>query len=110
MYATFIGVPLTSLEGFTNWDTSSVKNISYMFQDNNKITNLKGLSNWDVSKVTNFNNMFFAANLLEDTSEINNWSISADASYYRMFSGQVPHPEFTKVPGTWNSGTFNPSN
>ena len=41
----------------SNWDTSIVTNMSYMFTSCSALTSLS-LSNWDTSKVTNMNNMF----------------------------------------------------
>ena len=47
----------------SNWDTSKVTNMSYMFQDaGHKATSfnldLLDLSNWNTSKVTKMNSMF----------------------------------------------------
>ena len=47
---------LTTLN-LSNFDTSKVTNMSYMFQDVSKLTTLN-LSNFDTSKVTNMNSMF----------------------------------------------------
>ena len=40
---------------------------------------------------------------------INDWNISSSANFTQMFASTPSHPEFTKVAGTWNNGTFTPT-
>ncbi len=101
---------LDTTEYFLNWDVSNVKSFYQMFSYCERLQNLKGLENWNVSNVTSFNNMFDGASNLSSTASIDNWNISPNATFTYMFRGVPIHPEFTKVPGTWNSsGTFTPT-
>ena len=83
--------------------------MSYMFVECSALTNLNGLENWNVSKVTNFNYTFAGLYNLSDATAINDWDLSSTASFYRMFISTPVQPEFSKLPGTWNNGTFTPS-
>ena len=94
-----------SLEGLENWDVSKVTDMRFAFRDC-KINNLTPIKNWDVSNVDNFGYMFPDNPNLTDASAINNWNISITASFTKMFTNTPAHPEFTKVQGTWSSGTF----
>ena len=110
MNGLFVGTKnLTSLEGLKNWNTSSVKDLSYLFRSCKSLTNLDGMENWNVSNVLTFDYMLDGVNSLSDASSINNWNISPSATYTRMFTNTQSHPEFTKVQGTWENGTFIPS-
>ncbi len=101
---------LSSLQGLQNWNVSNVETMYYMFYQNRALENLDGLENWNVSNVSNFNYMFLDSSILSDSSAINDWNISNMATFSYMFSSSPTHPEFSKVPGTWNNGTFTPTN
>ena len=58
------------------------------------------------AKIKLYNN---GDNKITDASFINNWNINSTANFARMFRGVPTHPEFTKVQGTWSSGTFTPT-
>jgi surface protein len=110
MYGTFIGTKyLTSLEGLKNWNTSNVKNMGFIFRNSRRLTSLSGIEDWDVSNVTDYSYMFDGTIALEETDFINEWDINSTANYTDMFTGALSHPEFTKVEGTWNNGTFIPN-
>ena len=53
--------------------------------------------------------MFSNNGKLEITNSIDNWNIKESANFNHMFTNNPSHPEFTKVPGTWNNGTFTPN-
>lgn len=82
-----------------------------MFYKCSNLTNISALSNWNTSNVTNMQYMFNSFGSLTDSSPINDWNISSSTNFTKMFYNTPSHPEFTKVSGTWNSeGTFTPSN
>jgi len=58
-----------------NWDTSSVTNISYAFNNCDQLTYLD-LSNWNVQKVTTINRLCSYSALLE-TLDVSNWVTDA---------------------------------
>ena len=92
----------------TNWNVSKVTDMSYMFSSC-KIDNLNPISSWNVSNVTNMNAMFGNCTSLTNASGINNWNIAKVTNFNNIFSGCSTHPEFTKVTGTWDDGTFTPT-
>ena len=132
-----MNVSLVSLEPIKNWDTSNVKIFSSMFSLDKSINNLSPLSNWNVSNANDyramfagcttindlnglknwdvsagkiFGNMFYNCINLEDVSAINDWNIKEGYNFQGMFKNLNIHPEFSKVPGTWDStGTFTPT-
>ena len=75
---------------FTNLDTSSVTDMSFMFYyagQNATTFELKGLGNWDVSKVTNMESMFRSVGSKATTFNLNlsNWNTSSVTSMSSMF-------------------------
>ena len=99
---------VTSLEPLKNWNTSNVTNMNQLFSTTDLKT-LEGLENWDVSSVTNMVFMISDNQNMTDASAINNWNIQPTTNFKNMFCNVPTHPEFSKVPGTWDSnGTFTP--
>jgi hypothetical protein len=45
---------------------------------------------------------------INDVSAINDWNISKTATFNDMFKNVLVHPEFTKIEGIWDNGTFVP--
>ena len=77
---------------FTNLDTSSVNDMSFMFYNagySATTFELKGLGNWDVSKVTKMYFMFKYAGNNATTFNLNlsNWNTSKVTNMSSMFSG-----------------------
>ena len=106
----FVSTKITNLDPLKDWDTSNLKSMSRTFQDIKTLTDISGISNWNVSNVRKFINTFAFSSSLTDASAINDWDIQSTADFYEMFSSVPTHPEFSKVPGTWNSrGTFTPA-
>jgi surface protein len=65
---------LSSATDISNWDTSNVTNMSYMFSsagDSATTFSLGDLSSWDTSNVTNMSYMFNAAGYSAST-----WSVT----------------------------------
>ena len=107
--AMFFNSNIDSLDYIKDWDISNVTSMKQMFVNCKQLKNLNGLENWDVSKVTNMSRTFNGLSNLEDASSINNWNITNVTNFNYMFSNTPIHPEFTKVQGTWNNGTFIPN-
>ena len=66
----------------SNWDTSSVTNMSIMFEYASLFN--QDISSWDVSKVTNMSYMFTVASSFDQTL---NWDITSVTNMFNMFSG-----------------------
>ncbi len=90
-------------------DTSNVTSFYGTFAMSNNITNLSYVKDWDVSNALDFKAMFSTCENIVDSSDINDWNINKSADFESMFSRVSTHPEFTKVSGTWNNGTFTPT-
>lgn len=112
MSSMFVGcLGLTNISALKNWNTSKVTNMSGMFSgggDLMSLTDITPLSNWDVSNVENMSEMFSGCTSLTDASAINDWNIIKVTNFEMMFSGSEIHPNFSKVEGEWNDGTFIP--
>ena len=110
LYNIFFGTSLMNLKGLENWNTSNVTNMTATFQGIPSLVEASAISSWDVSNVLYFNRMFRDDKNITDIASINSWSIQKTANFTYMFQNAVTPPEFTKVPGIWNSsGTFIPS-
>ena len=93
----FLETKLANLNGLQTWDTSSAKNMSYMFatdRSNNYVldqlprdlTDINGVSTWDVSNVENMEGMFrgaYPANL----TALADWNVSKVENMAYMFCG-----------------------
>ena len=101
---------LNNVNALANWNTSCVTNMSGMFRECPELVDITGLSKWDTGKVRDMSMMFYVCENLRDASGINNWNVSNVTDFTEMFNYCPSHPEFTKRPGTWNNGTFIPSN
>lgn len=129
---------LANIDSLANWDTSKVTDMSWMFGNDDggameisdltpiekwnvgnvidmngmflgcKIQNLNAISNWNVSNLASVSQMF-QGNPITDASGINNWNITKVTNFDSMFYLCPTHPEFTKVTGTWDGGTFTPT-
>ena len=65
----------------SNWNVSSVTDMSYMFA----ATNFNWpLNSWDVSSVTHMNSMFFDA--IHFNQDLHNWNVSSVISMHNMFA------------------------
>ncbi|MBO1123794.1 BspA family leucine-rich repeat surface protein, partial [Enterococcus casseliflavus] len=68
----------------SNWQTSNVETMQFMFQDTGLST--LDLSNWDVSNVENMVMMFSQASSLEKL-DVSNWQLSNSPNMILMFFG-----------------------
>lgn len=86
-----------------NWDTSSAKNMSYMFQYTRDIGDFNfesgfkiiGIGSWDVSNVTDMTYMFFSSNFNEPIGE---WDVSKVETMEGMFNSSP----FNEPIGEWD--------
>ena len=79
----------------SDWDTSNVKNMSFLFS--NKRTFNEDISNWNVSKVEDMNNMFYEAeNFNQDISQ---WKVFNVCNMKRMFKSATL---FNQNIGKWD--------
>jgi surface protein len=98
------------LKYIKDWDVSKVTDFGLFITNSKVLTSLSGLENWDVSSATSMYRMFFSITTLEDASAINDWDVTNVTNFEDMFWNVPVLPNFTKVEGTWNRGTFTPSN
>ncbi|AFH21718.1 hypothetical protein OSG_eHP7_00185, partial [environmental Halophage eHP-7] len=76
---------LASSAGVENWDTSSVTNMSRMFDDTS-VSDLSPLSGWDTSQVTSMRVMFDRTSV-SDLSPLSGWDTSQVTDMDFMFRG-----------------------
>lgn len=96
----------TILGGIENWDVSNVTNMSYMF---NMCTGIKklDLSGWKVSKVTNMTRMFRECTGLQ-TLNLLGWNVAKLSNTSYMFSG-CSSLKTIFCNGNWNKSTLKTS-
>ena len=85
MTAVFQNVSATDVD-LSNWDVSSVTNMSYMFDGMRKLTNLN-VSGWDTSKVTQMQYLFRNCTNLVDIKGIENWDTTLLSNAMQVFDG-----------------------
>ena len=69
----------------SKWDTSSVSDMSYMFDGCSSLEELK-IENWDVSNVGNMQQMFWGCSSLKSL-DLNRWNTSNVSNMSSVFSG-----------------------
>ena len=75
---------LTTIGDTSNWDTSTVTNMSQVFLNCSKLTNLN-LTNWDVSSVTTMSQMFFNCQSLVSIGDTKDWIVLNVNNFSDMF-------------------------
>ena len=70
-------------DDISNWNVSSVTNMSHMFA--NALSFNQPLDSWDVSSVTDMSYMFYAA--LSFDQPLNSWDVSSVTNMCGMFNG-----------------------
>ena len=78
---------LTDISGLTGWDTSNLKNISYMFYGTSNLTDISPLKDWNTSKVKDMRYMFYKATSLTDISPLKFWNTCNVTFMDSIFSG-----------------------
>jgi surface protein len=119
MESLFSWVEASSIPYISNWDTSRVKNMDFMFQgsnmnqplnwDTSNVTTMKGmfsccskfnqpLDHWNVSKVTNMSRMFECATSFNQP--LNSWNVSKVTNMSNMFDSAT---SFNQPLNNWNN-------
>ena len=120
---------LSSLIGFTDFDTNHVKNISYMLCNCETLTNIPDiyllntnhvidmsymffnceslsfipdLLNWDTSNVIKMNNLFNGCSSLKTLPDISNWNTSIVKDLSHLFEGCKKLENISKI-SNWNT-------
>lgn len=78
----------TSLD-VSNFDTSKVTTMSYMFSENSNLTTIYAGNNWDTSNVTISTSMFYKCSKLVGAIAYN--SSKTDATYANWTTGYLTH-------------------
>jgi surface protein len=88
----------------SNWNTSKVTDMSFMFAGQQHLTRLGKLSNWDTSKVTVMSHMFEAlASLPDDQLTGLNWNTANVYNMNAMFYGMELQKDLSFV-NNWQTG------
>ena len=82
----FSYLPLKSLPNISKWDTSKVINMCHMFS-HSSLESLPDISKWNTSKVTDISYMFFNCKLLSKFPNIFHWNLKNVMEKKNMFSG-----------------------
>ncbi len=77
---------LTNIDALTNWNTSNVTNMSYMFANCVRLTNIKALTTWDISNVTDMSYMFCRCYNLTNIDALINWDTANVTNMSYMFA------------------------
>ncbi len=83
MYAMFSKSNISALN-LSNWDTSSVTDMSYMFYGDSSLQNIEGIDNFQTGKVTTMYAMFSKSNI--STLNLSNWDTSSVTDMSFMFN------------------------
>ncbi len=83
LYYMFSFSGIDDVEPLRNWDTSGVRDMSYMFYGASNITNIDALEDWDTSSVQYMEYMFHSATSLIDINGAEDWNVGEvlDMSY-----------------------------
>ena len=68
----------------SDWDTSKVKDMAYMFLNGYKLESINGLNNWDVSSVTDMTQTFAFCKVLPEL-DVSGWDVSNVTSMVGTF-------------------------
>ena len=70
----------------SDWDVSSVTDMSYMFYMCEELESVGDISNWNVSNVTDMSGMFFNCKVLKSVGDLSKWDVSKVESMKSMFA------------------------
>ena len=76
---------LLSSSDISNFDTSHVKNMSYIFYECSALLSLPDISKWDTSNAMDMNNMFSGCQSLNSLPDISKWNTSNVNNFSCMF-------------------------
>ena len=74
-----------SLPDISKWNTSNVKNMSYMFYRCKSLNSLTDISKWDTSNVNDMRCIFYECNSLNSLPDISKWNTSNVENMSCMF-------------------------
>ena len=105
MYAMFFNTKnLTNIDGATNWNTSNVVNMSWLFgmsagksKTDNPIIDLTPLTNWNVGNVTDMSVMFLNVNIAS-YEPLSGWDVSKVENFNNTFN-QTAYSTVTSLHG-----------
>ena len=91
----FRATDLSTANNISNWDVSSVTDMSFMFQDVSLFN--QPLNTWDVSSVTDMRSMFRGASSFDQS--LGGWDVSSVTNMWSMFRGAS---SFDQPLDSWN--------
>ena len=80
---------LISLPDISEWDTTNVKDMSFLFCDCRSLESLPDISKWNTSNVENMKELFGICTSLESLPDISKWNTSNVKNMSFMFSGCI---------------------
>ena len=84
---------LSDISGISGWfndaDTSTLTQLSYVFQDNKALTNFNALANWKTPKLWTLERAFYGMTALENINGLRNWDTSKVTNMKESFRGDV---------------------
>ena len=92
---------LSDINGFKEFDTTNMTNISSMFTSNCSLVNIEALSKWNTSNVTSMNSTFHDCRQLESIEGIQNWDTSNVEYMIGLFNTDINLSDFTPIKN-WN--------
>lgn len=76
-----------SLQSITDWNTSNIEDMSYMFCNCYKLESLPDISRWNTENVVNMSSMFLNCSSLKSFPKISKWKINKVKNMSYMFAG-----------------------
>ncbi len=94
----------TNIGNLSNWNTGNVTDMSHMFEFviNHGFTDISGASGWDVSKVTDMSYMFANDGAIASLTVLDNWDTSSVLEKGNMF---LNIPDTIQRPRWWGTGS-----
>ena len=81
---------LSDISALSNWDTSRVSSIGYLFYDCSNLASIDALKNWDVSNNTSLSYTFSGCGKLTNVDALSDWDLCTDPTktitMYMMFN------------------------
>ena len=65
---------MKSLPDISNWNTSNVESMNYMFYECSSLESMPDISKWNTSNVKYMNSLFYRCSSLESLPDISKWN------------------------------------